>query len=126
MPEKRIGNPPRKAAELQPKSPATGSQWYKLPAGFAPGRSAATTATTAGASAATAASEPAAATTAGARFPGPGFVHCQGPAPQFGAVQRSHGLIRIGIHRHFDKRETARLTCIPVFHDLHSIHLSIC
>jgi len=93
-----------------------------LPAGFAPGRSAATATAAAGPSAA---GGEAAATT-GARFPGPGFVHCQGPSTQLGAVQRSHSLVRIGIHRHFDKRETASLTCIPVLYDLYSIHLSVC
>lgn len=61
-----------------------------------------------------------------ARFPGPGFVYRQRPTAQFGAIQGRHRLIRIGIHRHFDKRETARLTRISVLYNLYSIHLSIC
>jgi hypothetical protein len=104
----------------------------ELPAGFAPGRPAATAAartSTATAAVSTAAAEPVPATTAestGARFTRTRFVHRQSPAAQFGAVQRCHCLVRIGIHRHFDKSETARLPSVPILHDLHSIHLPIC
>ena len=75
--------------------------------------------------AATAEAVPATAATR-ARLPRTGLVHCQSAPAQFGAIQRRHRFIRIGIHRHFDKRETASLTCIPVLDNLYSIHLSIC
>jgi hypothetical protein len=103
-----------------------------LPARFAPGRSAAPATATAGASAATTAvtattAEAVPATTATrARLARTGLVHGQSPPAQFGAIQRRHRFIRIGIHRHFDKRETASLTCVPVLDNLYSIHLSIC
>jgi hypothetical protein len=69
---------------------------------------------------------PAATTATSAGFAGTGFVYRQSAPAQFGAVQRRHRFIRIGIDRHFDKRETASLTCIPVLYDLYSIHLSVC
>jgi len=98
-----------------------------LPAWFATGRSAAATATTARTPTTTAAAEAVAtATPARARFPWTGFVNRQGAPSQLGAVERRHRFIRIGIHRHFDKRESASLPCIPVLHDLYSIHLSVC
>jgi hypothetical protein len=80
----------------------------------------------------TAASAEAIATTAtaaestGAGFARTGFIHRQSSATQLGAVQSCHGLVRIRIHRHFHKRETASLACIPVLHNLHTIHLAVC
>ncbi len=103
----------------------------KLPARFATWRSAATTATTAGSSAATAvttAPKPiatAATESTGSRFARARFVYREGSATQFGAVQGCHRFIRIRIHRHFHKRETASLACIPVFHNLHAVHLAV-
>jgi hypothetical protein len=66
------------------------------------------------------------ATAARARLARTRFVHRQSPPAQFGAVQCRHRFVRIGIHRHFDKRKTARLTCISVLHNLYSIHLAVC
>jgi hypothetical protein len=63
---------------------------------------------------------------AGAGFARTRFVHRQSPAAQFGAVQRSHRLIRIAIYWHFDKREPSRLSRVSVFYDLYSIHLAVC
>jgi hypothetical protein len=63
---------------------------------------------------------------ASARFARACFVHRQSPATQLRAVQGSHGLIGIRIYRHFHERKTASLTRIPVFHNLHSIHLAVC
>jgi hypothetical protein len=105
-----------------------------LPARFATRGSAATT-TAAGASATAAAvaatAKPVATATttaesAGARFARTGFVHRQSPAAQFGAIQGSHSLIGIPIHRHFHERKTASLPCISVFHNLHPVYLAIC
>jgi hypothetical protein len=62
----------------------------------------------------------------GAWFSGPGLVHRQSPAAQLRTVQGRHGLIRISIHGHFDECETTSLTCVPVLHNLHSIHLTVC
>jgi hypothetical protein len=79
------------------------------------------TAATAEAVAATAAAE-----STGAGLARPGFIYGQSPAAQFGAVQSRHGLVRIRVYRHFHKRETASLACIPILHDLYSIHLPVC
>jgi hypothetical protein len=68
----------------------------------------------------------AAAESTGAGFARPGFIYRQSPAAQFGAVQSSHGLVRISIYRHFHKRETASLTRIPILHNLYSIYLPVC
>jgi hypothetical protein len=101
----------------------------QLPARFAPGRSAAPTATARTASATTTAAKTITATTAaeatGARFTRTRFVHRQSPATQFSAVEGRHCFIRIAIHRHLDKRKTPGLPCIPVLHNLNSIHLTI-
>lgn len=101
-----------------------------LPARFAPWRSATTAATAAWAPTTTAVTAAAKAIPAApatrARFPRTGFVYRQCPPTQLGAVQGRHGFIGVGIHRHFDKSETSSLTGIPVFYNLHSIHLAIC
>jgi hypothetical protein len=60
-----------------------------------------------------------------ARFPRTRFIHRQSPSPQLGAIQSRHGFVRIRIDRHFDKRETARLTRVSVLYNLYSIHLAI-
>ena len=62
----------------------------------------------------------------GARFPRTSFIDRQGPSTQLSAVQCCHRLVRVGINRHFDKRETTGLPCIPVFHYLYSVNLAIC
>jgi hypothetical protein len=100
-----------------------------LPAGFAPGP-ATTAATAARTSAAATAAEAVTAATAtesaGARLARPRFIYRQSTPAQLSAVQRRHGFIRIRIHGHLDERETARLTRVPVFYNLHSIHLAVC
>jgi hypothetical protein len=120
---------------MQPRlaAPPIGSP-PKLPARFAARGSATTTAATARTSAATAVTSATAkpiATTAatestGTRFARACFVHRERSATQFGPVQGRHCFICIPIHRHFHKRETARLACIPVFHNLHPVHLAVC
>jgi hypothetical protein len=105
----------------------------KLPARFAPRGSATTTAATARASAATAVTaataKPIATTAAteatGARFTRAGFVYRESSATQFGTIQGRHRFICVRIHRHFHKRESASLACIPVFHNLHPVHLAV-
>jgi hypothetical protein len=62
----------------------------------------------------------------GARFARAGFVYRERSATQFGAVQGRHCFICVPIHRHFHKRETASLACIPVLHNLHPVHLAVC
>jgi hypothetical protein len=107
----------------------------KLPARFATRRPATTTAATTRPAAATAVTATATKTVAtpaattestGTRFARAGFVYRERSAAQFGAVQGRHRFIRVPIHRHFHKRETASLACIPVLHNLYTIHLAIC
>jgi hypothetical protein len=67
-----------------------------------------------------------AAESTGARFARACFVDRERSATQFGTVQRRHRFICVRIHRHFHKRETASLARIPVFHNLHPVHLAVC
>jgi hypothetical protein len=108
-----------------------------LPTRLTPRRPSTTTATTTGPSAATpavtaatakpvAAAATTAAKTTSAWFARARFIHRQSSPTQFGAIQCRHRLIRIRIYGHLDKRKTASLTCIPILHNLHSIHLAVC
>jgi hypothetical protein len=54
-----------------------------------------------------------------------GFIHGQRPTVQIGPVQGVDRRSRLGVIRHFDECEPARLAGVPVADDLDAIDLSV-
>jgi hypothetical protein len=100
-----------------------------LPARFATAIAATTTTARTVPAAATAAEAVPATTTittaAGTWLAGFGLIHSESTAANVSAVQRFDGFIRLCRIHHLYERETTRLACIAVLHNLNPVNLSV-